>query len=64
MENDNARTRMLELMAPIEKQIMMCDDRADLLMIASAMMVYAKSIFDNEVGIKGRKMMFKDFADK
>lgn len=64
MQNSNEKTRMLELMAPIERQIMMCDDKADLLMIASAMMVYAKSIFDNEVGISGRKQMFKDFAEK
>ncbi len=55
---------MKELMDPIDRQIMMCDDREDLIMIASAMMVYAKDIFDHEIGITGRKRMFKDFAEK
>lgn len=58
------KERMKELMDPIDQQIMMCDDRNDLIMIASAMMVYAKDIFDNEIGITGRKQMFKTFADK
>jgi hypothetical protein len=63
MENNNTRERMLELIAPIDRQIMMCDDRNDLLMIASAMLVFAKDIFDNEIGIKGRKQMFKSYSD-
>jgi hypothetical protein len=58
------KERMKELMDPIDRQIMMCDDREDLIMIASAMMVYAKDIFDHEIGITGRKRMFKDFAEK
>lgn len=53
---------MAELMEPIERQIMMCDDRHDLLMMASAMMVTVKDIFDNEIGEDGRKQMFRDFV--
>lgn len=63
MENNNARERMLELISPIDRQIMMCDDRNDLLMIASAMLVFAKDIFDNEIGIKVRKEMFKNYSE-
>lgn len=59
----NPRDRMKELMAPIEQQILMCDDRQDLIMMASAMMIYAKDIFDNEIGTRGRKKMFKDFSE-
>jgi len=57
------KERMQELMEPINRQIMMCDDRTDLIMMASAMMIYAKDIFDNEIGIKGRKQMFKDLSE-
>ena len=53
---------MQELMLPIDKQIMMCDDRNDLLMLACAMMETCKDIFDLELGIEGRKAMFKDLA--
>ncbi|MEY3311440.1 MAG: hypothetical protein RL348_773 [Bacteroidota bacterium] len=63
MESNDSRQRMSELVAPINRQIMMCDDRNDILMIASAMLVLAKDIFDNEIGIKGRKEMFKNFSE-
>ena len=62
MDKDSVAKRMSELMAPIEQQILMCDDRHDLLMMASAMMITVKDIFDNEIGEDGRKQMFKDFA--
>ena len=55
---------MMELMEPIDRQIMMCDNRNDLLMLASAMMVTIKDIFDNEIGEEGRRQMFKDFVDE
>ena len=38
MQNRNIEQRMTELMAPVEQQIMMCDDREDLLMMACAML--------------------------
>jgi hypothetical protein len=49
-------------MGPIERQIMMCDNREDLLMMACAMMTTVKDIFDNELGEEGRKHMFKDYV--
>jgi hypothetical protein len=64
MDKDKKHTvqRMTELMKPIERQIMMCDDRHDLLMMASAMMIAVKDIFDNEIGEEGRKKMFKELT--
>jgi hypothetical protein len=34
----------------------------DVLMMASVMMIRLKDIFDTQIGIKGRKQMFKDFS--
>ena len=52
--------RMLELVEPIEQQIMMCDSREDLLMLACVMLQRTREIFDLEIGIAGRKKMFKE----
>jgi hypothetical protein len=54
------RERMSELMLPIEKQILMCDDRQDLLMMACAMLQHVNTIFAQELGEEGRRQMFKD----
>ena len=62
ISRDRDFIRMKELMAPIDRQIMMCDDRNDLLMMASAMMITAKNIFEDQIGIEGRIKMFEDFA--
>ena len=53
---------MLELMEPVDRQIMMCDDRKDILMMACAMMQRVSEIFDNELGEEGRKKMFKELV--
>ncbi len=52
--------RMRELMAPVEQQIMMCDDEKDLLMMACAMMQRTREIFDQTLGEEGRRKMFKE----
>ena len=54
--------RMSELMEPIDRQIMMCNDRNDQLMLACAMMTTVKDIFDLHIGEDGRKQMFRDFV--
>lgn len=59
-EHDHVRQRMAELMQPIYQQILMCDDRRDQLMMASAMLIAAKDLFDLHIGEAGRQMMFKD----
>lgn len=57
---DQIKQRMAELMQPINQQIMMCDDRNDQLMMASAMLVAAKDLFDLHIGEEGRRTMFRD----
>jgi hypothetical protein len=59
-DNDRVRQRMAELMKPIQQQILMCDDHRDQLMMASAMLIAAKDLFDLHIGESGRRTMFKD----
>ena len=54
--------RMSELVEPIERQIMMCDSREEILMMACVMLQRTKEIFDQELSVEGRKKMFKDFV--
>ena len=56
----DVQKRMHELMAPVEQQIMMCDDEKDLLMMACAMMQRTREIFDQTLGEDGRRKMFKE----
>jgi len=60
MQNRNVEKRMTELMAPVEQQIMMCDDREDLLMMACAMLQRVDEIFTQEFGERGRDQMFRE----
>jgi hypothetical protein len=62
MKNSNIQERMEELMHPIDQQIMMCDDRKDILMLACAMMQRVHEIFDSQLGVEGRKEMFRPLA--
>ena len=59
---DDVAIRMGELAEPIEKQIMMCDSREELLMMACVMLQRTKEIFDQELTVEGRKKMFQDFV--
>lgn len=59
---DDVSIRMGELAEPIERQIMMCDSREELLMMACVMLQRTKEIFDQELTVEGRKKMFKDFV--
>jgi hypothetical protein len=56
--------RMQELMRPIEQQIMMCDSREDVLMLACAMLDKTKTILDSQIGVEGRKTIIKDANEK
>ena len=62
MNADEIKQRMAELMAPIDQQIMMCDDKQELLMLACAMLQRVTEIFDQELGKDGRKRMLKDLV--
>jgi hypothetical protein len=56
------QNRMAELMQPIDQQIMMCDDEKEVLMLACAMLQRIREIFDIQLKVEGRKMMFKDLS--
>lgn len=60
--NDKIQNRMSELAQPIEQQILMCDSREEILMMACVMLQRTKEIFDQELSVEGRKSMFKDFV--
>ena len=60
MQKRDIEQRMTELMAPVEQQIMMCDDREDLLMMACAMLQRVNEIFTQELGEQGRDMLFRE----
>ena len=60
MESLNIPKRMAELLEPIDQQIMMCDDRRDLLMLNVAMLQRSINILDLLIGVEGRKLMLRD----
>ena len=62
MNSDEIKQRMTELMAPIDKQIMMCDDKQELLMLACAMLQRTTEIFDDMLTKQGRIKMFQDLV--
>ena len=61
-DRELVRQRMSELMEPIDRQIMMSDNREELLMLACAMMQRTTEIFEAELGVNGRKQMYKDYV--
>jgi hypothetical protein len=60
----NRIERMKELMRPIDRQIMMCDDTQDLFALASAMMVASKQIFVTQLGKKGAREVFQKVLEE
>jgi hypothetical protein len=61
-EKGQVAARMAELMRPVDQQIMMCDDREEVLMMACAMMQRIKEIFDSQIGVDGRKSIFQEYV--
>lgn len=57
------RDRMKELMIPIDKQIMMCDDVQDLFALASIMTVTSKNIFVQQLGKRGAIEIFEKIME-
>jgi hypothetical protein len=53
------KERMTELMKPIDRQIMMCDDIQDLFALASIMVVTSKNIFVQQLGKDGAIQIFE-----
>jgi len=52
--------RALELMQPIQRQIMMCDDKQELVMLSFMMMNTAQKILDEQCGEEFRKFHFNE----
>jgi hypothetical protein len=55
---------MEELMRPIDRQIMMCDNVEDVLMLASNMLVTAKSIYVQNLGGAGTKELLQNMVNE
>lgn len=64
MSKKNIIARMEELMRPIDRQIMMCDNVEDVLMLASNMLITAKTIYVQNLGGAGAKELFQKMTDE
>lgn len=62
MNADDINRRVAELMEPINRQIMMCDEQNDLLMLAFAMMNRSRDIIDQNLGERKRRELFKEHS--
>lgn len=60
MEPNEINNKLSELMEPINRQIMMCDDVNDLLILSFAMMNRSKEIIDKQLGEKRRRELFRE----
>jgi hypothetical protein len=56
----DVQERMKELCKPVEQQILMCDSREDVLMMACAMLEHVKTMMDSQIGKDGRKQIIKE----
>jgi hypothetical protein len=56
----NVKERMRELCKPIEQQILMCDSKEDILMMACAMLQHVKTMMDSQIGVEGRKQILEE----
>ena len=54
--------RMRELMVLIDKSLLLTDNDNDRLMLACAMMQRTNEIFEETLGVEGRKLMYKDYV--
>lgn len=58
----SVESRMREISIPIEKSIQLVDDEKELLMLACVMLQRTREIFDSQLGVDGRKQIFKDLV--
>ena len=54
------QSRMKELCQPIEQQILMCDSKEDILMMACAMLTHVKTMMDSQIGKPGRQQIIRE----
>ena len=53
MDSREVDRRMRELMAPVDRQLMMCDSQEDTMMMACAMMQRCFEVFDHHISPQG-----------
>jgi len=61
---DNISDRMIELMEPIDRQIMMCDNPNDLLALASIMLTTSMRMYSAVIGAESMKTLVKEYLDE
>ena len=54
--------QLAELLIPVQRQIMMCDDNRELLLLCFGMLNKCKDILDNTLGEEKRKELFKEHS--
>ena len=59
----NLRKRKAELMAPLEMQIMMCDDKNEILILAAAMAERGYAIFKEQYGRDGAVKLIRTMIE-
>jgi hypothetical protein len=60
LSREEVKQRMQELMDPIDKQILMCDNETDMLMMACVMLQRTQEIYTSILGENGARLMFED----
>lgn len=60
LNREEIKQRMMELMEPIDKQILMCDNDQDMLMMACVMLQRTQEIYTTILGENGARLMFED----
>jgi hypothetical protein len=59
---DKIQDRMMEIAKPVTAAIHLTDDPNELLMLACVMLQHVREIYDDTLGVEGRKKMFKDYV--
>ena len=54
--------KLLELMEPVEQQIMLCDEQQELVLLALGLMNKSRDILDNTLGESKRRELFKEHS--
>ena len=64
LPDENYLKRSHELMRPIDRQIMMCDNEEDVLILASNMLITAKNIYIQRIGGRYAKKILSDMVNE
>jgi len=62
MDHKDPNQRAHELLEPVNRALLMCDDRNDLLILCFAMMNRSREVLDKELGETRRKNLFSEHA--